>query len=122
MINTNNEAREMFKEAGLTYGDLTVGRLQELRDLINGEMIKSGCIGNTFRCNAKFKTSLKGDRPSAFLRCKSYYFKDREAVSFNAGGFIGFAGWSDSTNIRPILDGFEKWLQWMEAQKERVKS
>jgi hypothetical protein len=46
---------------------------------------------------------------------ESPYFKRREAISFNTKGkdgigFIGFAGWSDNTNIKPFLTAFNKWL------------
>lgn len=47
---------------------------------------------------------------SAFIRIDGHYFENREAVSFNEDGFIGFCGWADSKNERAILDGFYRWL------------
>lgn len=52
----------------------------------------------------------------AFLRCKGSWFDDREAISFNRDGFIGFAGWADSTNIRPFRRAFFKWLIWLKKE------
>lgn len=54
----------------------------------------------------------------AEVRCKADYFDDREAVTFNTDGFIGFAGWADNTNVQPILEGFKEWVREMKAAKE----
>ena len=108
---TNDRARELFKESGLTYADLTYPRLQRLRDIINDRMIDSGCFRGSFRCHAhlEFQTSESG-RFWAGIKCEADYFDDREAVSFNDDGFIGFAGWASSKNVAPILEGFSDWI------------
>ena len=50
----------------------------------------------------------------AEIRCRAHYFSMREAITFNEGfgedGFIGFCGWSDSKNEKPILKAFSTWL------------
>lgn len=111
MLNTTEDAREYFKDRGLTYDSLNRHNLQALRNFINQKMKDSGLIKGTFRC--KQRAEFKPDYFWAGIKCRSFYFEDREAVSFNPDGFIGFAGWSDSKNIRPILDGFEEWVNWM---------
>lgn len=56
---------------------------------------------------------------SAFLRVDGFYFSGREAVSFNEDGFVGFAGWADSTNIKPFLRAFVRWMrEWMGCDVE----
>ena len=68
-----------------------------------------------------YKTKInikKGEFISAYIRVKSDYFKDREAISFNDEGFIGFAGWADDVNIVPVVAGFNKWVDFMAANKE----
>ena len=50
----------------------------------------------------------------AYLRVDGRYWQGREAVSFNADGHIGFAGWADDQNVQPFLRGFMRWLkEWM---------
>ena len=111
---TNDLAREMFWNAGLSYADLTRTKLQRLRKLINEKMKASGCLKDSFRCHQRPFCQGSGERFWAGIRCRSFYFDNREAVSFNPDKFIGFAGWSDSTNIKPILEGFVSWVKEME--------
>lgn len=54
----------------------------------------------------------------AYLFCDASYFKGREAISFNADGFIGFCGWADSNNSIPFVAAFCRWLdEWMTPVK-----
>jgi hypothetical protein len=106
---TRDEMRSLFAESGLTYADLTVEKLRKLVVVINNKMKESNLIQGTYRCNGRVKFQNK-TRFFAGLTCKSFYFKDREVVSFNDDGFIGFAGWSDDTNVQPILAGFKQWI------------
>jgi hypothetical protein len=98
-ILTRDAARAAFHDAGLTYEILTPDNLRGLRRCIDQKMRTNGLIKNTFRM-----------RKTKELRCKSFYFDDREAVTFNRDGFIGFAGWADDNNIQPILEGFIEWV------------
>lgn len=112
---SRNEARQKFKDAGLTYAVITPETLRSLRSAINRHMKDSGLIRGTFRCRERgvIQTSKRG-RFFAGINCRAFYFDNREAVSFNDDGFIGFAGWADDENIKPILDGF---CEWVEAMK-----
>lgn len=50
----------------------------------------------------------------AYLRVDVRYWQGREAVSFNADGFIGIAGWADDQNVQPFLRALMRWLkEWM---------
>jgi len=111
MKNTERDnARNIFSEAGLTYKHATRANLQKLRNLINAEMVKGGYIRGSLKC--KQRPFLQDDNGVLYagIRCKAYYFTDREVVSFNPKGFIGFAGWASDTNIKPILEGFIQWV------------
>ncbi len=113
---TTDQARELFSSSGMTYKDITRENLQKLRNIVDLKMKESGCFKNTFRCKQR-PFYHDGDRICAGIRCKSFYFNDREAITFNPDGFIGFAGWADSKNIKPILAGFAEWL----ADEKRTK-
>lgn len=43
----------------------------------------------------------------------------RECISFNADGWIGFAGWADQGNTNPILRAFIEWCDALAATKEK---
>lgn len=47
------------------------------------------------------------------------YFERRECISFNANGWIGFAGWADQGNTNPILRAFIEWCDALAATKEK---
>jgi len=109
---SRDAAREVFKKSGLTYSVLTRGNLKRLRNLINSRMVQSGLIKGSFRCHQRAKFFDGG----AEIKCKAYYFNQREAVTFNDDGFIGFAGWADDENIQPVIQGFLKWVEELKQQ------
>jgi hypothetical protein len=45
-----------------------------------------------------------------YFLLNSHYFTQREAISFNSDGFIGFAGWADSGNKSPLMSAFVEWV------------
>jgi hypothetical protein len=45
------------------------------------------------------------------LCCRSDYFEGRQAVTFEEGGFVGFAGWADEVNVQPVLRAFVAWAR-----------
>ena len=105
------QARDIWRRSGLTYEILTDENLRSLRKFINDEMIASGAMQGTFRAHRtkKAKRTPYG-KIWADLRCRSFYFTHRQAVTFEPDGFIGFAGWADEINVQPILAGFVKWV------------
>lgn len=58
--------------------------------------------------------SEAGGIDEAYLRVAGRYWPEREAVSFNADGFIGIAGWADDQNVQPFCRALLLWLkEWM---------
>ena len=59
----------------------------------------------------------------AYLRVNGSYFTDREAISFNRDGFIGFAGWASDKNVKPFINAFMEWVDWFVGKYgERAKA
>ncbi len=120
---TRDEARKHWTQSGLSYADLTLGRIQKLRDMIGAEMKSSGLMSpssrseGTFRIQRKISVWLQIGGFGVGLYCRAFYFKDREAITFNDNGFIGFAGWADEANVQPILTAFVAWVAWMKEGK-----
>ena len=118
---TTNEAREYFEKCGLSYDDVTEGDILVLVMFLNKEIKKSNKMGETSvstMCLSKkivFVNSPKQTMKRCFLYMNSHYFTQRECISFNEGGFIGFAGWADQGNTNPILRAF---LAWCDVLKE----
>lgn len=110
---TRDEARALFDSAGLTYAVVTPESLRRLRDLMDQRMRSSGLIQGSFRCLSRTPLKRSADTFYAEILCGAFYFKKREAVSFNPDGFIGFAGWADDQNVQPILEGFAAWVEEM---------
>jgi hypothetical protein len=123
---TNDQARQYFKELGLKYTDIKQTDIEILNRLIDKELterILSG-DGTAISMNMKAGKLLKknirfenGELKSAFLTVDGSFFSKRESVSFNNGGFIGFAGWADSFNSEPILKSFCDWCDWLKRGK-----
>lgn len=122
---TNNEAREYFAGKGLTYADITDGDILALVMMLNQELKKSVMNKETSmgRMTLSRKMDIKtirGELIYCFLYVNSHYFNQREAISFNKDGFIGFAGWADQGNVNPILRAFLRWCDYMAESKEAL--
>lgn len=123
----NEIARKRFAELGLTYKDIGS---KEFYDLVN--RLKEVLRQNEFTdLEMKVSTRLKkyapkinfakdGSIKSAFIRCDACYFTGREAISFNEDGFIGFAGWADTSNTKPFTTVFIKWAEDVARKKEKL--
>ncbi len=81
----------------------------ELRDMINRQILDDALMDGTYHMH--HHSLIRAHKTSVELRCQSYYFDDREAVTFNGDGFVGFAGWADRYNVQPILRGFVLWAE-----------
>jgi len=112
---TNDEARQYFKDKGLTYADVTEGDILTLVMLLNKEIKKSNKDGETSMGSMSLSKKIvmnkkhNGSIKRCYLYVNSHYFTQREAISFNEDGFIGFAGWADQGNTNPLLRAFLKW-------------
>ena len=106
---TRDEVRYAYSELGLPDVPLDLERLRALRNSINKEMLRDGLMEGTL--HMKHSPTIKlHENGTAELRCEAHYFDDREAVTFNEDGFVGFAGWADDKNVQPILKGFLEWV------------
>lgn len=115
---TTNEAREYFKNKGLTYDDITEGDILVLVMLLQKELKQSNKVHETsadmtLSSKVDMKRKSNGSIICCFLYMNAYYFTRREAISFNQDGFIGFAGWADTGNTNPLLRAFLKWCDYL---------
>ena len=121
---TNEEARQYFRDKGLSYADITEGDILSLLMLLNRENKKSNKDGetsvNTMHMSSKIamKKRTNGTIIKCFLYINSHYFTRREAISFNEDGYIGFAGWADQGNTNPLLRAFLRWCDNLSEAKE----
>jgi hypothetical protein len=108
---TRQDARDAWARSGLTYAALTPVSMERLRTLLDAEMQSGEYLRGTFRASHKPKLLRCG---SYDIRCSAWYFKGRQArqcITFEPSGFIGFAGWSDDTNVQPIIRAFMAWVE-----------
>lgn len=121
---TTGEARQYFRDKGLSYHDITEGDILSLLMLLNREIKKSNKAGETsvstmhMSSKINMKKRTNGTIIKCFLYINSHYFTRREAISFNEDGFIGFAGWADQGNTNPLLRAFLWWCDDLAAAKE----
>lgn len=121
---TNEEARQYFRDKGLSYHDITEGDILSLLMLLNREIKKSNKAGetsvSTMHMSSKIgmKKRTNGTIIQCFLYVNSHYFTQREAISFNEDGYIGFAGWADQGNTNPLLRAFLRWCDDLAEAKE----
>lgn len=101
---TNDDVRKILADKNITTDNVTQKQLQELHDILSRKLPESGCFRGGFEMNP-----MQLDENMKFMTCRADYFKEREAVSFNRDGFIGFAGWASSNNVKPILEGVVEW-------------
>nr|WP_295828269.1 hypothetical protein [uncultured Azospirillum sp.] len=107
---TRDEARALWASSGLDYRVLTHELLHRLISLIDAELVATDLIRG-YRMNRTLSLRHKAGKPiQAELRCRAFYFRSREAVTFQSDGWIGFCGWASDENAAPILEGFRKWV------------
>ena len=130
-MKNREEARELFKNDGLSYSKIRMFDIDKLRSFLkmelfhfnnNGFTMKLCQLrkkdvffdenGNLLRCNFRVKGIIKGSNNG--VKNDFIHFTEREAISFNTrnsdGEFIGFAGWADNKNVRPFIDAFVRWV------------
>lgn len=113
-----NEARKHFKELGLSYGNINPIDIRKLANMLEAELIeylKNGGfhakqmnmqVGKQLKKDINFKD---GKLIGASIKIDGSYFKNREGITFNETGFIGFGGEFSDVNVEPILKAFCKW-------------
>lgn len=111
------EYMEQRKRTFLDYSQITNVDLARLRDFLKEEIAASLERGETTTSSLKLRDKVKVEYNrdltlrAAYFLVDSHYFEKREAISFNADGFIGLCGWADSKNARPFYNAFERWLE-----------
>lgn len=125
---SNDDCRKRFSDLGLTYSDITEGDILTLIMLLNREIKKSNRAGetsvNTTYLSSKIfiKKKPNGTITEAYLYMNSHYYTQRECISFNRDGWIGFAGWADLGNLNPIKRAFLEWCDILKKQKEEINA
>ena len=121
---STDEARQYFINKGLSYDDITEGDILTLVMLLNKHIKAANKDNETSveltlskRVNMKKKTN--GSIICCYLYVNAYYFTQRECISFNNDGFIGFAGWADQGNTNPMLRAFLEWCDCLASQKDK---
>lgn len=112
----NQDLRDKFEKLGLSYNDLTELDINKLIYFLELELIHYGVDNLKMKLSnirKKDNKRIKGKLAHLFLEVDAYYFKRREAISFNNGGFIGFGGWADSKNVQPFLKSFDLWCDYL---------
>lgn len=116
-MTTRNDARETFSALGITAADLTRGDIRDLENRLAEALKNAQCLKMRIdRRRTRIQDTQRGRCIS--IRCRAEYFDNREAVTFNPDGFVGFAGWADDLNIRPFLDGFSAWCEELGRRAE----
>lgn len=116
---TTNEAREFFKNRGLSYDSIHEGDILILCMMLQKELKKSNKTGETsvttmtLSKRVDMKKKSNGSITECYIYMNSHYFTRRECISFNWDGFIGFAGWADQGNTNPILRAFLEWCNYL---------
>ena len=114
--------RARYAELGIEkYGSVYEGDIEVLYMILNRHIkawVKTlGCSMPTMHMSKRVKISKcrNGMIREAYLFVNSFYWNQREAISFNKDGFIGFAGWADDLNVKPICEAFLEWCDYMEG-------
>ena len=126
MGKTRDEARARFAELGIEYGRIYEGDIEVLYMLTNKAVkrfaneppVKDSITTMHMSKRVKVDKRTNGTIRGAYLFVNSYYFTQREAISFNPNGFIGFAGWASDNNVQPFLEAFMKWCDYMEGGED----
>ena len=122
----NQQARDYFKDSGLTYGKLTESDIYLLMSVLSDGLDKFTFSPHVYDDSGNLKInhkktkstfSKKNDLTQCYLEVSGPYFDNREAISFNRGGFIGFAGWADGINVQVFIDAFVKWVDLVKENK-----
>ena len=124
----SDEARVYFVDMGLTYADVSKEDIRMLYSMLDVELRK-----------VRYLRPLSGEKPqlewnasrmryypalrgmgSAFITLR-WDGSQREAISFNADGFIGFCGWASSANTLPVVEAFKDWCDLMAMRKQAIE-
>ena len=116
---TRDCTRKCFSDMELSYKKIEAIDIRLLCNMVESELIDYYMSDNHYAKISNYKInnlkkkdikiSVKDGLIYAYLKMSGSNFEERECISFNKDGFIGFAGWADDTNVQPILRAFIKW-------------
>lgn len=114
------QAREIWSNAGFDYSVLTVPKVEMLAGLLSMELSSFAMDGGMEMSVAD--KSIWKNKGGRTVWCEIYvtgpYFNNREAITFNRDGFIGFAGWASTNNLEPFIKAFVLWVEWLKEVSE----
>lgn len=115
---TSDYCRKLFKSLNLTYEDAR----QHINSLINYldlELQSYSKTENGMEIKMTVNKKIRHDRVGGtYILVDGSYFSNREAISFNGDGFIGFCGWASTKNSMPIYNAFISWCQYVYMYKK----
>ena len=121
----SQEARRLFKQAGLTYKCINLDDLKRLRDILKDEVsaatARKECDFNSMYVEEDFISYFKDEDKNlkfASFFISSNIFKRKSALTFFDDGHILFCGWTSEANRAPIIRGFEKWVKEIGREKD----
>ncbi len=123
-LSLNDKARELFAKSNFTYNDIFDNRdllkecVQKRLDIHSIDHQEIQMIINNKKEKWWFKKGTR-DIECYELRVDSNYFDNRECLTLNRDGFIGFCGWADDINRVPIIEGFIEFLYLLDQRKNR---
>lgn len=125
----NDEARAYFADMGLTYADVSKKDIRMLYSMLDVELRKVRYLRPlsvdepqlTWHASTmRYFPAVHGGMGAAFITLR-WDGSKREAISFNADGFIGFCGWASSANTLPVVEAFKDWCDLMAMRKQAIE-
>lgn len=122
---SNDEAREYWKDSGLTYDVVKERDIAMLKLWIGQEYSEEGTHNSDitvelYGSDAFFYKAVDSSLKRGTIYLKSSDWNGREGISFNRDGFIGFCGGLSTRNTQPAIRAFVKWVDWL-AHSENTK-
>ena len=115
------EARDYFKNEGLSYSVITEEDIKKLSEFISDELRTYLIKGGEHAIQMDMKVSklrvkdikvLKSGLKFARIQIDGSYFSKREGITFSQTGFIGFGCEFSDVNVQPFIKAFVKWCDY----------
>lgn len=113
----SQDARQAFKEAGLTYQKIKEADIKVLRAMLALEYLKAS-INRELETNSlnvedyRYTPKLDGSMEFAKIYINSMIFKSKkDLITFYEDGHIKFCEWASEANKAPALRAFVKWTK-----------
>lgn len=110
-----DKARQAIINAGITYGTITKADWLLLMSILEAKLAEfnKNKDVNTYQMKLIKQEYIADPCAGMFaayskVLCDEY--SEREAITFNTNGWIGFVGWADSTHTKPFTDAFVLWV------------